>query len=325
MNEGSIREFASMFQRSRILLTAFELDIFTNIDDSGTSAESISTKLNLDRHACERLMNALAALAFLEKKKDNYFNTAESFSFLSRKSDEYLGGLMHSNHLWDTWSNLSQVVRSGKAAHRDEINSRGNNWLESFITAMHDRARKQAPSQLARLDLAGTKSVLDVGGGSGAFSIELIKKKPGLIATVFDLPNVVPITNKFIDREGFTGKIKTVAGDYTRDNLPGGFDMVFLSAVIHSNPLDTNRELIKKCFKSLNSNGRIIIQDWIMNNERTFPAGGAIFAVNMLVGTEAGDCFTESEVYEILSDAGFENISRIEFESGQSQVTAFKI
>jgi SAM-dependent methyltransferase len=325
MNPNTIREFASFFQTSRILLSAFELDLFTNIDESGSSSNQIAVNLHLDQHACERLMNALVSLGFITKRNDFFFNTPDSFTFLSKKSVEYLGGMMHTNHLWNTWSNLTQVVKTGKSAHPEEINIRGKDWLFAFITAMHDRAKKQAPPQLVKLDLSATNSILDIGGGSGAYSMEFVNRKPGIEATVFDLPNVVPITRKFIDREGFSGRIKTYTGDYTTDELPKGFDLVFLSAIIHSNSLEVNQDLIKKCYRSLNKNGKIIIQDWIMNNDRTQPTTGAIFAINMLVGTEAGDCFTEQEVTEMLSSAGFKNISRLEFESGLSQVTAEKV
>ena len=324
MNPNTIREFASSFQKSRILLSGFELDIFTNIEESGTTNKQIAHKLKLDEHACERLMNALVSLGFLKKQTQLFFNTAESFTFLSKKSPDYLGGLMHSNHLWNSWSNLTKVVRTGVSAHPDEINARGEDWLTPFITAMHDRAKKQAPQQLASIDLSGVKSILDIGGGSGAFSMEFVSRKPGVEATVFDLPNVVPITKTFLEKEGFLGKVKTHAGDYTTDDLPEGFDMVFLSAIIHSNSLEVNRNLITKCYGSLNKNGRIIIQDWIMNNDRTQPTSGAVFAINMLVGTESGDCFTEPEVTGMLSAAGFKDISRTEFETGISRMIAYK-
>ncbi len=325
MNPDKIREFAAAFQKSRILLSGFELDIFTNIDDNGDTSANLANKLKLDEHACDRLMNALVSLGILTKQDGLFYNTSESFSYLSRKGPDYFGGLMHTNHLWNTWSNLTQVVRSGKAAHRAEINDRGDGWLTSFITAMRDRAKKQAPQQLADIDLSGIKTILDVGGGSGAYSMEFINKKSEVEPTVFDLPNVIPITKGFIEREGFSGKIKTFEGDYTTDGLPSGFDMVFLSAVIHSNPLEINRSLIKKCFNSLNNTGTIVIQDWIMNNERTQPVSGTVFAINMLVGTEGGDCFTEEEVTGMLNAAGFENISRREFETGLSQMVAHKI
>jgi SAM-dependent methyltransferase len=325
MNPNTLREFASSFQKSRILLSGFELDIFTNIDESGSTSNQIAGNLNLDEHACERLLNALTSLGFLAKQNKMFFNTPESFLFLSRKSPDYLGGLMHSNHLWNTWSNLTRVVKTGKSAHPAEINERGEEWLFPFINAMHDRAKKQAPQQLADIDLSGVKSVLDIGGGSGAYSMAFVSKKPEIESVVFDLPNVVPITKKFLEKEGYSAEIKTHDGDYTTDELPKGFDLVFLSAIIHSNPLEINQNLIEKCFSSLNKGGRIIIQDWIMNNERTLPVSGAIFAINMLVGTEAGDCFTEQEVSDILIAAGFKNISRTEFESGLSRMTAHKI
>jgi ubiquinone/menaquinone biosynthesis C-methylase UbiE len=325
MNPNTIREFASSFQKSRILLSGFELDIFSNIDESGSTNNQIAGSLHLDEHACERLLNALVSLGFLRKQNRLFFNTPESFTFMSKKSPDYLGGLMHSNHLWNTWSNLTRVVKTGVAANPSEINERGEDWLFPFINAMHDRAIKQAPQQLRGIDLTGIKSVLDIGGGSGAFSMEFVKIKPEIEATVFDLPNVVPITRRFLEKEGFSDKVKTYAGDYTTDNLPKGFDLVFLSAIIHSNSLKTNQDLIKKCYSCLSKNGKIVIQDWIMNNDRTQPTSGAIFAINMLVGTEAGDCFTEQEVSEMLSNAGFKNISRKEFESGSGQMIAQKI
>ena len=202
MNPNTIREFASSFQTSRILLSAFELDLFTNIEESGTSSNQISDNLHLDHHACERLLNALVSLGFLTKQDHLFFNTSDSFTFLSKKGSDYLGGMMHTNHLWNTWSNLTQVVKTGKSAHPADINVRGENWLFAFITAMHDRAKKQAPQQLANIDLSGINSVLDIGGGSGAFSMEFVSRKPGIEATVFDLPNVVPITESFIAKEG---------------------------------------------------------------------------------------------------------------------------
>jgi 2-polyprenyl-3-methyl-5-hydroxy-6-metoxy-1,4-benzoquinol methylase len=325
MNPNNIREYAASFQKSRILLSGFELDIFTNIDESGTTHTQIANNLHLDEHACERLLNALASLGFLVKEDNLFFNTAESYTFLSKKSSGYLGGLMHSNHLWNTWSNLTQVVKTGNSAHPSEINERGKEWLFPFINAMHDRAKKQAPDQLANIDMLQVRSVLDIGGGSGAYSMEFISKNPEVEVTVFDLPNVIPITKKFIEKEGVSDRIKTHIGDYTTDDLPKGFDLLFMSAIIHSNSLEINQDLIKKCFYSLNNNGRIVIQDWIMNNDRTQPTSGAIFAINMLVGTEAGDCFTEQEVTEMLNAAGFKNISRTEFETGLSQMVAQKI
>ncbi len=324
MKPMEIREMAMAFQKSRIVLTAYELNVFTVIGEKQMDAETIAAALNLNKTAAERLFNALVGLKLLEKEAGKYRNPDHSLRFLSKNSPEYLAGLGHSNHLWDTWSNLTEVVRTGEAAHDTEINDRGDEWLEAFIHAMHDRGKKQAPAQLASIGLQGINSVLDIGGGSGCFCMEFLNRKPELKTVVFDLHNVLPISKKIIEREGYTGRIDFHAGDYTADELPKGFDLVFLSAIIHSNSFNTNRELVRKCFDALNPEGKIVIQDWIMNDSKTEPVQGAVFSINMLVGTEEGDCYSESEVKSWFRDAGFSGFKKVELGSGLAQMVAIK-
>ena len=306
------------------MLTAYELDVFTLIGKDSPDSGNIAKGLGLNSGAAERLLNALVALGFLEKSNGCYSNTRESFMFLSKDSPAYMAGFMHTSHLWNTWSHLTEVVKTGKAARDTEINDRGSEWLAAFIDAMHHRGMKQAPAQVAGIDLEGVGSILDVGGGSGCFSMAFLERKPGIKAAVFDLPNVVPLSKKIVDKEGFTGRISHYTGDYTTDELPGGFDLVFMSAVIHSNSFEKNRALVKKCYNSLNVNGRIVIHDWIMNDDRTSPVQGAIFAINMLVGVEGGDCYSGKEVTSWLKDAGFSGITISETSTGIGQVTGVK-
>ena len=199
---------------------------------------------------------------------------------------DYMAGLMHSVHLWRTWSTLTDAVRAGTTVvQREAMNERGVNWLEAFIAAMHMRAYKQAPALVKLLDLRGVRRVLDVGGGSGAYSMAFVHARKGIHATVFDLPNVVPLTGHYIDSEKLADKISTVAGDYEADTLGTGFDLVFLSAIIHINSIESNKRLVKKAYDALNPNGQLVIQDHVMNDDRTAPLPGALFALNMLVGT----------------------------------------
>ncbi|MCB0729752.1 MAG: methyltransferase [Ignavibacteriae bacterium] len=324
MNSNELRETVVAFQKSRIILTAYELDIFTFIGEKKFNSETISKKLNLNINAAERLLNALVALKLLEKENDNYKNTDDSLMFLSKESPSYMAGLMHSNHLWNTWSHLTNVVRTGIVAHHAEINERGDEWIEAFINAMHYRGKIQAPSQISKIDLQNVNSLLDVGGGSGCFSMEFINRKPELKAAVFDLPNVVPISKNIIEREGYSGKIEHYSGNYTTDELPQGFDLIFLSAIIHSNSYEINENLVSKCYNSLNENGKIVIQDWIMNNDKTEPAHGAIFSINMLVGVEGGDCYSEKEVSSWMKKAGFSDISKVTLDRGLGQMIGVK-
>lgn len=324
MNPLEIREAVTAFQKSRIILTAFQLDIFTFIGKESPNSETISESLDLNKNATERLLNALVALKLLKKSDENYSNTQDSLMFLSKNSPGYMAGFMHSNHLWDTWSNLTNVIETGKIARDLEINDRGEDWLEAFINAMHDRGLKQAPAQISKIDLSQVESVLDVGGGSGCFCMAFLRRKPELKTAIFDLPNVIPISKNIVEKEGFSGKIEHYTGDYTKDELPTGFDLVFLSAIIHSNSFETNQALVKKCYNSLNTNGKIVIQDWIMNDAKTEPVQGAIFSINMLVGVEGGDCYSENEVKTWLNNARFSYHTKVDLESGIGQVIGIK-
>lgn len=321
----SIREIAYAFQASRILLTAYELGVFSAIGDRSETSESIAGTLGTDWRATDRLLNAVAALGLLEKKEGSFRNSPAGLRFLLPSSPDYMSGLMHTVHLWDTWTTLTDAVKRGTsvfAAEQRGVDSA--NWTTSFIAAMNDRARKQAATVAAKMDLKDGMRVLDVGGGSGAFSVAFVRAKRGVTATIFDLPEVLPLTERYVSAEGAMDRVDLVGGDYTRDELPAGYDLVFLSAIIHSNSPGQNRKLLRKCARSLNPRGMLVVQDFIMDEGRTNPAGGAFFALNMLVGTQAGDTYPESEIREWMKEAGLSDIRRVETPFGTDQVRGKK-
>ena len=305
-----IRELGFGFRSSRIFLTAYELEVFTALGNKSKSSEKVSRELRTDSRALDRLMNALCAMNLLKKKNGKFSNRPAGERFLVKGSPQYMQGLTHFIDLWNSWSTLTEAVCYGNPAALQSIDDRDSESLDGFIAAMHERGYRQAPPVISMLNLSNVKSVLDVGGGSGIFSMAFVKSEKGLKATVFDLPNVIQITRMYIGKEKLSKKIKTVPGNYLKDNLPEGFDLIFLSAVIHSNSPEQNNKLMKKCYRSLNPNGQIVIQDFIMDDNRTSPVFGAFFALNMLTGTENGDTYTELEVTKWLKSARFSKITR---------------
>lgn len=299
------------FRTARVLLSAFELDLFTALGNGAKTSAKVAGKLRTNARATDRLMNALCALGFLGKRKGKFTNTPLTAQFLVNGSEKYMAGLMHQADLWRAWSTLTEAVRTGSAVvGRDPMNNRGVDWLAAFIAAMHMRAVHQAPSVVKLLDLRGVKRVLDVGGGSGVFSMAFVRAKNGICSVVFDLPNVVDLTRGYIQAEGLEDFITTAEGDYTVDQLGTGFDLVFLSAVIHSNSPQANKRLFKKAYGALNPKGQLVVSDFIMNDNRTSPAVGALFSLNMLVETQEGDTFTESEVRSWMEAARFTRVTR---------------
>jgi hypothetical protein len=139
---------------------------------------------------------------------------------------------------------------------------------------------------------------------------------------VFDLPDVVPLTARYVEAAGLSDRIFTVAGDYTTDVLPTGFDLVFLSAIVHSHSPEENTALLRKAAGSLDAGGRVAILDWIMTPDRIEPVRGAFFALNMLVGTRAGDTYTETEMRGWCEAAGLPRVERHETAAGTSLLIA---
>lgn len=319
-----ILEMATAFQRSRILLTAHELDLFTLLGEAGKSSVEAAKALGSDERATDRLMNALCTMELLEKRDGRFSATPSASRFLVRGKPEFLGGLMHTVHLWDTWSTLTQAVRQGGTVTGRPIGERGEKWLRAFIAAMHWRGRQHAQGVVGLLDLSGVSRVLDVGGGSGVYAMAFARAKPDLTALVFDLPTVVPMTQEFIGQEMLSDRVKTVAGDYEVDELGHGFDLVFLSAIIHSNSESGNRRLFRKCTGALMPKGHLVVQDFIVDENRTGPPFAVLFALNMLVGTESGDTYTETEVRSWMKEAGLSGVERKDTDFGTTLILGRK-
>ena len=319
-----IQSVANSFRESRILLTAVELDVFTVIGEERLSSKEIALKISADEKASDRLLNALAAMGLLNKANDKFSNTTTSAKFLIEGEKDYISNLSHAARLWESWHDLTKVIRSGEKSKARDQNNRSGNWLESFIAAMHYRATEQAEKIAEILDLSNVKKTLDVGGGSGAFTIGFVKENPEIRGVVFDLPGVIPLTKRYVKEAGVTDKIDFIEGDYHSDDLGGGYDLVFISAVAHINSPEENRKLIRKSFEALNEEGQIVISDFIMNDERTEPDFGTFFAINMLVNTEGGDAYTETEIRTWLEEGGFGKIDLKETGFGASLMTGKK-
>lgn len=306
-----IQQVARDFQTCRILSTGVELGLFTALDDGKRTSTDVARETGTDARATDRIMNALCALGLLNKDGVLFANGTCAAKHLVKGKPEYLSGLGHIFNLWDTWATLTEAVRRGTCVDRGSFEERGDAWFESFIEAMHFRGRAEAEKFTELIDWSGVSKLLDVGGGSAVFSMAFVKANEGMQATVFDLPKVVPLTRKYIEREGLSDRVSAVPGDYLKDDLPGGFDMVFLSAIVHANSSDENVELIRKSAAALNPGGRVVVSEFIMNEDRVGPPFGALFALNMLVNTRGGDTFTESEIRGWYESAGLTSIDRI--------------
>lgn len=305
-----IQDLAKAFQQSRVLLTAVELNVFTVLGLEGLESEEAAERVGADPRALDRLLNVLTGLGLVRKDGGLFRNTEAAQRYLNATSPEFLSGLSYTNNVFASWATLTEAVRRG-ARVRDR-GERDPAATHAFIEAMHRRARGGAEALAKALDLSGARRMLDVGGGSGVYSMAFCRANPELEAVILDLPQVTPLTRSYVAGEGLSGRVTAQDGDYHEAGFGQGFDFILFSAVAHINSVEENRALIRRAAKALNPGGRVAVQDFLMDEDRVSPLHGAFFALNMLVNTERGDTYTESEVRGWLESAGLTDIERLD-------------
>lgn len=316
---ADLRGIINAFQPSRAVLTAYELDLFTALGDGRRTAAEVAADRGADPRAVDRLLNVLVAMGLVEKAGGRYANGPFAARHLVRGRPEFMSGLMHSVNMWTRWSTLTEAVRRGRKVETGDGPTDASR--EAFMAAMHWRGVPQAAALARTLDLGGVARVLDVAGGTGVFSMAFARARPGLEAVVFDLPAIVPITRRYVAEAGMSDRVTATPGDVTADALPGGFDLVLLSAILHSFPPDLNRRLIAKAAAALNPGGRVVVMEFLVNEDRSGPLQATLFALNMLVGTDGGDTYTESEIRDWMEAAGLTGVTRVDTEFGTGIVT----
>jgi len=308
--EGVLADARGFF-KSRVILTAADLDLFTELEKTPASAKELVEKMDSEERATTRLLDCLVTFDLLEKRNGKYHVTERGSCLSARHPKSVLPMVLHYDHLWHNWSLLTQKVQTGETLGREPIIEAGDERQRAFIGAMHVVGREVSVEIADDYDLTPYKKLLDVGGASGTYAIAFLKKNTNMGAVIFDFENVLEMAKDRIESEGLKDRVEFVSGDFYEDEFPNGCDLALLSAIIHQNSPEENLKLYKKVFGALEPNGKILIRDHIMDESRTKPPAGALFALNMLVNTRGGDTYTYSEVEKTLKGAGFVDIKQV--------------
>jgi precorrin-6B methylase 2 len=298
--------------------------VFTAVG-SGATAAQVAQEISTHPRATEMLLNALAAMGLLVKQQGVFRDTpATARYFAAGSRDNARPGLIHIANIWHRWSDLTECVRAGTAVGHQEMAERGDDWTEPFIAAMHRNAAERAPLVVGAVGAEAGDRLLDVGGGSAAYSIAFAQANKNLHATVLDLPAVLPIAQRHINAAGLEGRIEARSGDLRRDPLGEGFTLILTSAICHMLGPEENQDLFCRAFAALEPEGRLVIQDFILEPDKTAPKQAALFALNMLVGTPAGSTYSYEEYFTWLGAAGFTEVRQIRLPGPSSLVVGVK-
>jgi hypothetical protein len=314
-NPGDLLEISGFFWKTAALHAAVKLDVFTVVDDGQSTADEISRQLDGDRKGVQRLLDALVAMDLLVKTEGKYANCPSGRTFLSKNSDKYIGHMiMHHHHLVESWSKLDQAVRSGKPIRSRSSFSQAE-WRESFLMGMFNLAMGLAPQLVPLVDLASRRRMLDLGGGPGTYAIHFCLQNPHLRADVYDMPSTRPFAEKTIQQFELADRIDFVDGNYLQDPIKGRYDVAWLSHILHGEGPQDCRMIIQKAVDALDPQGLIIIHEFILNNSMDGPLFPALFSLNMLLGTDSGQSYSEKQLTDMLLAAGVRNIRRVPLES----------
>ncbi|MEA5113248.1 MAG: methyltransferase [Geobacteraceae bacterium] len=289
-----------------------KLDLFTPLSACPHTAGALADLLEADERGLTMLLNALAALGLLEKNGEEYAATSFSAEFLARASPGFLGHIVrHHHNLMFQWARLDVAVRTGKPVRERCTGEKEEQSRESFEMGMFNLATLAAPLVVPHIDLRGCRSLLDLGGGPGTYSIYFCGHNPGLVACVFDLPSTRRFAEDTIASFGLSEKISFMPGDYLEDPIPGGHDAAWLSHILHAEGPGECVLILGKVAAALQKGGRIYVQEFILNDTMDGPLQPALFSLNMLTGTAAGQVYSEGQIKEMLVEAGYRDLRRI--------------
>jgi precorrin-6B methylase 2 len=311
-NAQDVMAAARSYQPVCVLLAAVDLNVLSLLDAGPMTAAATAEVLKTDTRAMTILLDALASMELLVKHNNAYSLTSQSRQLLTDGSSQnILPALRHQANCHRRWIQLPQVVKTGRPAERlMNLHSPAED-LAAFIGAMDNFSAPMAAAVIGELGKLDFRHLLDVGGASGTWTIAFLRAVPHARATLFDLPQVIAMAKEHIAKAGLTSRVEFAEGDYDIDALPAGADFVWLSAITHQNSRQQNQTLFSKLYTALTTGGRLVIRDVVMDQSRTRPEGGALFAVNMLVGTDSGNTYTFDEYRADLLGAGFTQIALI--------------
>ncbi len=312
---GNLMELSGHYWKTGTLHAAVMLDVFSAIGDRPLPASQIAEKRDCDEQAMQRLLDALTAMGLLSKDSGKYANIPAGRAFLCRESPQYLGHIMmHHHQLVDSWTHLDQAVRTGQPV-RGNTTDRGPSWRENFLMGMFNMAMNMAPRIVPLIDLSGRSHLLDLGGGPGTYAIHFCRANPELAATVFDLPTTQPFAEKTIDGFDLSDRIAFRGGNFLEDDIGSGYDVAWLSHILHGEGPDDCRRILDKTARALIAGGLVIIHEFILDDTMDSPLFPALFSLNMLLGTSSGRAYSESQLQHMLAEAGAKQVRRIRFES----------
>jgi len=302
------------FWASKVLLSAVEMRLFTELAQRPEDLQTLGARLGLHSRSARDFFDTLVALGFLERRGGKYFNTPATDLYLDRRKPSYVGGLLEmANHrLYGFWGHLTEALRTGKpqneirtgAAPVFEALYADPARLREFLAAMSGISRGAALAIAAKFPWKNYATFVDVGTAQGDTAAQIALAHPHVSGTGFDLAEVGPIFDEYVGRLGLSGRLKFQAGSFFDVPLPKA-DVVIMGHILHDWELETKRMLIAKAYDAVPAGGAFIVYESIIDDDRSRNAFGLMMSLNMLIETPGGFDYTGADCQGWMREAGF--------------------
>ena len=324
-----IIQFAWGYAPGLIIGAALECGAFDALAKSAKSVTELAKVTGASARGLTAVLNALVGLGLLSRTGNRYALTPESAAFLVSGKPGYQGAFFwHQNHqLIPNWLKLPAATRTGKPVVSGNREAAGAAFFADFVEgifALSYRAAQVLGEHLRIAESRAPLSVLDIGAGSGVWGIALAQQSPHVKIHAVDWPRVLKVTRRVAKRHGVASRLTTSPGDFQKADFGTGHQIATIGHILHSEGAERSRRLLRKTFAALAPGGTIAISEFIPNEDRKGPPQALLFAVNMLIHTDAGDTFTFREISGWLKEAGFKNPRMLEAPAPSPLILATK-
>ena len=301
------------FWGSKTLLSAVEMEVFTELARRPETLESLTGRLGLHPRSSRDFLDALVALGFLQREDGTYRNTPSTDLFLDKHKPTYIGGIleMANKRLYGHWNRLTIALRTGERQSEEpgEENVFAALYadptrLKGFLRAMTGVSRGANLQIAGKFPWAGYKTVADCGTAQGDLIVQVALKNPHLEGIGFDLPEVAPIFEEYVEENSLAARVRFQPGNFFRDPLPNA-DVIMMGHILHDWNLEEKKMLIRKAYDALPPGGAFIAYDSIIDDNRSKNAFGLLMSLNMLIETPGGFDYTGTDCTTWMKDAGF--------------------
>ena len=301
------------FWASKTLLSAVEMEVFTELARGPESLEALTGRLGLHPRSSRDFLDALVALGFLERENGQYRNAPSSNVFLDKHKPSYIGGIleMANKRLYHHWRHLTIALRTGEnqneAAHEADTFAAlyaDPTRLKGFLRAMTGVSRGANMAIAAKFPWSKYKTAADCGTAQGDLITQVALKNTHITGIGFDLPEVAPIFEEYAEQNGLSSRLRFQPGSFFTDPLPKA-DVIMMGHILHDWNLEEKKMLVRKAYEALPEGGAFIAYDSIIDDDRRKNAFGLLMSLNMLIETPGGFDYTGADCIGWMKEAGF--------------------